>query len=155
MTRSIIRLAALLVTFAACAGRRSPQTDPRTKDFLDAAFACTVSAVEGAGYRISRDDRKLSVHGLIREDFPVDVSSRGGTGEAVGQGRDSRDVAAPYEVDAIDATLSLDKKGDVKIDAEAYTGVGASLKDGYTKRSASPRGTSTLKRVQDCAPRGG
>ena len=145
-------LAALTLALTACAGRQSPRANPETKAFLDAAFACAVNAVEGGGYKVRTDDRTLSIHGLIREDFPVDLSSRGGTGEALGQRRTAGDVAAAYQVDGIDAKLSVNRKGDVKIDAEAYTGVGASLKDGYTKRSASPRGTSTLKRVQDCAP---
>jgi hypothetical protein len=47
--------------------------------------------------------------------------------------------------------VSLDGNGAVKIAAEAYTGVGASSKSGYIKRSASPRGASTVKRVEGCA----
>jgi hypothetical protein len=152
MKQSFVRLTALAFALAACAGRQSPRTNPEAKPFLDAAFACAVNAVEGGGYKVRTDDRTLAVHGLIREDLPADLASRGGTGEAVGQGRSNGDVSAPYEVDGIDAIVSLKKNGDVKIEADAYTGVGASSKSGYRKGSASPRGTSTLKRVQDCAP---
>jgi hypothetical protein len=150
MKQTIARPAALAFALAACAGRQSPTTNPEAKAFLDAAFACAVNAVEAGGYKVRTDDRTLAVHGLIREDLTIDPAALDGT--AGRPRRSPGDVAAPYEVDGIDAIVSLKRNGDVMIEAEAYTGVGASSKSGYRKRSASPRGTSTLKRVQDCAP---
>jgi hypothetical protein len=155
MQQSFVRLAALALGVVACAGRQAPQISPTAKADLDAAFTCAVGAVQGAGYRVLRDDRTLSVRGFIREDLTADPLSLGGMvgGQGSGSGTrlDAGDFPAPYEVDGIDAAVTLDGTGAVKIAAEAYTGVGASAKSGYIKRSASPRGASTLKRVEGCA----
>jgi hypothetical protein len=151
MEQSFARCLALTAALAACGGRPSAKTSPEAAATLDAAFSCAVGAVREAGYRVSKDDRSRVVRGFIREDAAADPSSLGGTVGGQGSRRNVGDVDAPYEVDGVDATVSLDRDGDVKIDAEAYTGAGASSKSGYVKRGASARGASTVKRVEGCA----
>jgi hypothetical protein len=155
MQHSIVRLVALSVGLAACAGRQTPQTSPTAQADLDKAFNCAVGAVQDAGYRVSKDPAKHAVRGFVREDLTADPVSLGGMVGGQGSGSGSRldagDFPVPYEVDGIDAAVSLGDNGAVKIAAEAYTGVGASAKSGYIKRSASPRGASTVKRVEGCA----
>jgi hypothetical protein len=147
MKQSIVRLA-FPIALAACAGRQAPQTSSTAKADLDAAFTCATSAIQGGGYRVSKDDRRLAVRGFIREDGVAEPTTLAGT--VVGD-PSVGDFRVAYEVDGIDAAVSLDGRGKVKISAEAYTGVGGSSKSGYTKRPASARGASTVKRVEGCA----
>jgi hypothetical protein len=152
MKQSFVRLA-LTATLVACAGRQAPQTSPTAKADLDAAFTCTATAIQSAGYRVFKDDRTLAIRGSIREDGGADPTSLGGP--VGGQGSVARPndgyFDMPYQIDGIDAVVSLDDSGKVKIAAEAYTGAGASSKSGYVKRPASARGASVVKRVEGCA----
>ena len=152
MKSLIVRLA-FPIALAACAGRQAPEVSPTAKADLDAAFTCAASAIQGTGYRVSKDDRRLAVRGFIREDTGADPGSLGGTvgGDGFRADVNVGDYPIAYEVDVIDAAVSLDSQGRVKIAAEAHTGVGGSSKSGYTKRSASARGASTVKRVEGCA----
>ena len=66
--------------------------------------------------------------------------------------RSLRDPPAPYEVDAVGATVSLDRTtGAVRIDADAFTGIGSTAHSGYVKRSASTRGAATVTRMEVCS----
>jgi hypothetical protein len=151
MKQPVVYLA-LIVALTACAGHQGPQTSPAAKSDLEAAFTCAATAIQSAGYRVSKDARALTVRGSIREDGGADPTSLGGpVGGGPGSSPNNGDFPISYAYDGIDAAVSLDDHGKVKIAAEAFTGFGASSKSGYVKRPASARGSSTVKRLEGCA----
>ena len=92
--------------------------------------------------------------GQIRQDLSAgEVQAAGGVVGTGSDPKDLRDLPAPYEVDGVNAAVSLDRTtGAVRVNAHAYTGTGSTALGGYVERSASARGASTVKRMEACAP---
>ena len=148
MSRLIVGFVGAL-TLAGCAVRRSPyaSADPQTQADLQTAYACAQNTLTAFGYRVAKDDRELKIRGWIREDMIA--ATTGPVASAA-----ASDVGLPptlYEIDGVDAAISLDKKGQVQAAANAYTGAGGSARGGYVVRAASGRGASVAKKIESCA----
>jgi hypothetical protein len=146
MSRFVAGFVGLSLTLAGCAIRRSPlaSADPQTLTDLQTAYVCAQNTLAAAGYRVTKNDRELKLRGWIGDDGVVPPS-------LVGIAAASDGPPSPYEVDGVDAVVSLDKQGQVRVAAKAFTGVGASAMSGYTIRGASGRGAAAATKIENCA----
>ena len=127
---------------------------PETASQLKATYSCVRDVIASRGYSRSAYDNGLAVSGKIREDV-ADATATHSVADArnivsVGMSEPPK-TGGGYTLDLVSASVRLDGSGQVVVDADASTGVGATAQSGYTPRAASGTGKATASDARACA----
>jgi hypothetical protein len=156
MPRLIVPVISLTFALTACAGRpvKTIGNDAQTHTRLTTAYSCVVSAVENAGYVVTKDESRLAVRGQLRDEAgPESPQQRGGKIGGEGSRQDDLNaVPMPYSIDGVGASVVVDPtSGAIRVHASAYTGSGSTSRSGYVQLPPSDRGQKAVRMVNACA----
>jgi len=158
MRRALVISAICLGSGGCAAHTPAPLVTPDSSARLEVSYECVVAAVQNGGYQVKPEwlqpphDGKAAVSSRIVDQGLVTTDARLSGTDIDGAAKPPRQLeGTAYAIDLVDARLTLDTAGVVRIEATANSGVGRSANSGYVKRPPTTRGESTVVAMRSCA----
>jgi hypothetical protein len=147
----VLLLAGLAAGVLACTPLHSgvqPTADTRAAEHT--TYECALGALRQSELPVVAAD---SSRGVVRAQLREEVTAGDArlSGLFVGSANAQNDYPAPYLVDVVDATVTLDRAtGRPVVAVKASSGAGSTAHGGYTQRPASDRALRTARAAQAC-----
>jgi hypothetical protein len=147
----VLLLAGLVADVPACTPLHSgvqPTADTRVAEHR--AYDCVLGALRQSELPVvAADSSRGVVRAQLRDEVPAGDARLSGL--FVGSANAQNDYPAPYLIDVVDATVTLDRvTGHLVVAAKASSGAGSSAHGGYTQRPASDRALRAARAAQAC-----